>query len=206
MSKASILNIILSFLVVGGSLGGVLLGSFLERSNESLKWRRERCLEAYSEIFRSCVIVTEEADKIYGIECGSLEHNKQSEVVLEKVFEMYRLVDKAVLLAPQEVYEKLQHLTGYCGKEIGAKSVLCPKLSKSEWHKILVHDFAYLFMDALIAARNDLGLFSELYKNAGLDFINKSFDEVEEELSKGIINTEQAKLRLQEIKMKLDSM
>lgn len=196
MSETSIIAIILSLIAVGGTLGGTLLGRLLERHNETRKWRRERCLEAYTEILSSCDFVVFEADKAYGIECGSLVHNKQHEVVLEKVSEMYRTLDKAILLGSQEVHKKLSGLTLYCGAEIGAKSVMCPKLSKGEWHKIRVTDLAPLYSDCQNAARNDLEIFPKRYRIDGLA-------ELKEELSEGTISLEKAKLRLQELKMKL---
>lgn len=202
MSETSIIAIVLSLIAVGGTLGGTWLGRMLERSNETRKWRRERCLESYTEVFSSCDIVAFEADKAYGIECGSLAHKKQCEVVLEKVSEMYRTVDKAILIGSQEVYRKLGDLTSYCGKEIGAKSIICPKLSKGEWHKIRVIDFSLIFGDCQNAARNDLEVFPKLYNIAGLREIEEELEELEEELSKGTIIPEKAKLRLQELKMK----
>src|SRR3990170_7419358 len=122
MSETSIIAIILSLITVGGTLGGIWLGRMLERSNETRKWRRERCLEAYTQVRSLCDIVAVEANKAYGIECGSLAHNKQAELVLEKVSEMYRTVDKTILLGSQEVHKKINNLTLYCGKEIAAKS------------------------------------------------------------------------------------
>jgi hypothetical protein len=185
MSETSIIAIILSLIAVGGTLGGTLLGRMLERSNEAQKWRRERCLEAYTEVFRSCEIVAFEADKAYGIECGSLAHNKQAEVVLGKVSEMYQTVDKAILLGSQEVHKKIDSLTLHCGKEIGAKSVKCPKLSKSEWHKIRVTDYALLFADCQMAARNDLEVFPKLYSTAQrLQELNNELEKEEKETEK----------------------
>ena len=163
MSETSIIAIILSLITVGGTLGGIWLGRMLERSNETRKWRRERCLEAYTQVISLCDIVAFEANKAYGIECGSLAHNKQAELVLEKVSEMYRTVDKTILLGSQEVHKKINNLTLYCGKEIAAKSVKCPKPSEIEWHKISVKDFAPLFNDCLMSARNDLEIFPKLY-------------------------------------------
>ena len=124
----------------------------------------KRQLEAYTEVLRSCDIVCFEADNAYHIECGSMAHNEQKEVLLEKVAEMYRSVDRTVLLGSQGVHNKLQDLTVYCGKEMAAKSIMCPKLSESEWHKIRVTDFASLFIDCRNAARNDLGVAPSLMK------------------------------------------
>jgi len=201
MSETSIIAIILSLIAVGGTLGGTWLGRLLERNNETRKWRRERCLEAYTEVFSSCDIVAFEADKAYGIECGSLAHNKQCEIVLEKVSEMYRTVDKAILLGSQEVHEKLGDLTVYCGEEIGAKSVMCPKLSEGEWHKIRVIDLVPFFGDCRNAARNDLEIFPNLYSIAGWKELEAGMEELKEELSKGTTSPEKAKLRLQELEM-----
>ena len=121
MSETSIIAIILSLIAVGGTLVGTWLGRMLKRSNETRKWRRERCLEAYTEILTSCNIVAFESEIAYGIECGSSEHNKQTKVVLEKVSEMYRKVDKVILLGSQEVHKKFDDLTIFCGEKVGAK-------------------------------------------------------------------------------------
>jgi hypothetical protein len=196
MNETSIIAIILSLIAVGGTLGGTWLGRMLERSNETRKWRRERCLEAYTQVMNSCDIVAFEANKVYGIECGSLAHNKQSEVVLEKLSEMYRTVDKTILLGSQEVHKKINNLTLYCG-EITAKSLMCPKLSESEWHKISIKDFTPFYNECLIAARNDLELFPKLCRVEG-------FRKLKEEFSTGTISPKQAKLWLQKLKKNLN--
>ena len=164
MNETSLITIILSVIAVSGTLAGTLLGRLLERSNETRKWRRERCLEAYTEVLRSCDIVATEADKAYAIECGSLEHLKQNEIVTEKIWEMYSTIDKAFLLGSEEVQKKIGDLTSYCGKEVGAKSVLCPKLSQGEWHKIRITNLAPLFVDCRNAARRDLELFPKFFR------------------------------------------
>jgi hypothetical protein len=201
MSETSIIAIILSLIAVGDTLGGTWLGRMLERSNETRKWRRERCLEAYTEVLSSCDMVVFEANKAYGIECGSLEHNNQHDVVLEKVSEMYRTVDKAILLGAQEVNKQLGDLTVYCGTEIGAKSVMCPKLSKDDWHKISVIDLAPIFSDCRNAARNDLEIFPKRYSIARWKELEAGVKELKEKLSKATISPEKAKLRLQELEM-----
>ena len=203
MSETSIIAIILSLIAVGGTLGGTWLGRMLERSNESRKWRRERCLEAYTEILNSCDRVIFEANKAYWIECGSLAHVKQSDVVIEKVSEMYRTADKAILLGSQVVNKQLGDLTVYCGKEIGAKSVMCPKLSKDEWHKISVTELALIFSDCRNAARNDLEIFPKLYSIDGWLVLEAEVEKLKEELSKGTISPENSRLRLLELEMNL---
>lgn len=85
MSESSIIAIILFLIAVGGTLGGAWFGRLLEQRNETRKWHREYCLEAIIEALNSCHIVAFEADNAYSIECGSLEHIKQAEVVIEKI-------------------------------------------------------------------------------------------------------------------------
>lgn len=202
MSETSIIAIILSLIAVGGTLGGTWLGRVLERSNETRKWRRERCLEAYTEVLSSCDRVIFEANKAYTIECGSLAHVEQYDIVVEKVSEMYRMVDKIILLGSQEVINQLGALTTYCGKELGTKSCMCPKLSKDEWHKISVIDLAPIFSECRNAARNDLEIFPKLYSIAGLKELEAEVEEFEEEQLKGALSPE-SRLRLQELKMNL---
>jgi len=204
MSETSIIAIILSFIAVCGTLGGTWLGRLLERSNETRKWRRECCLEAYTKVLRSCRIVLSEAGKAYWeTECGTLEHANQDKVVFEKVQEMDRAVDKAFLLGPWDIQESLDNLANHCGKEIGTKSVKCPKLPEDEWHKVCVTDFVVVYGEFCNAARNDLELFPKRYRIEGIAVYNKTIKELEEELSKGTISPEQAELRIKDLKMKL---
>jgi hypothetical protein len=71
------------------TLSSVWFGSYLARGNEDRKRRRDRCLEAYSEVLRAVASVQFEADAIYcGADCETEEHPKQHGIVLEKVAEM----------------------------------------------------------------------------------------------------------------------
>ncbi len=90
----------------------------------------------------------------------------------------YSILHKAILLLSQDVYQRVFDLVDYCGKQIGSKSIKCPKLSESEWHKIRVVDLAPIYADCQHAARNDLKLFPKLYRVKGFKTLN-------EELSKG---------------------
>lgn len=159
MTETSTIAIILSLIAVGGTLVGTWLGRLLERSNEKQKWRRECCLEAYTDVLSSCAIVAFEVDHVYGIECGSSAHVKQMGVILEKVAEMYRARDKALLLGFGEAINKLHDLTFYCGKEMAEKSVKCPKISESDWNKIRIIDYTILLAEFQNAARHDLDVF-----------------------------------------------
>jgi hypothetical protein len=161
MTETSIIAIILSLIAVGGTLVGTWLGRLLERSNEKQKWRRECCLKAYINVLSSCAIVAFEADHAYGIECGSSAHVKQMGMILEKVAEMYRARDKALLLGYGEALEKLHDLTFYCGKEMAEKSVKCPKISESEWNKVRITNYTTLLAEFQNAARRDLDVFPQ---------------------------------------------
>ena len=58
-----ILLVLITAVVTGAvSISGIWLGSRLTRQNESQKWRRDRCLEAYSELVRVVELVRHESD------------------------------------------------------------------------------------------------------------------------------------------------
>ena len=97
MKDLPVMMILLALLAAAGTLAGVWLGRYLERSNEALKWRREHVLEAYTEFLRACAVVMDEADNIYHMEL-SVEHVAQGKLLFERVAEMYRLSDRVTLL------------------------------------------------------------------------------------------------------------
>jgi hypothetical protein len=118
----SILPIFLAVVGLVGTLSGVWLGNRLTRGNEERKWRRDQCLEAYTDVLHTCTIVQYESTAAYVSECGTSDHLRQASIVLEKVAEMYRAADRAILLGPQEVHKSVSELTVFCGKEVGGKS------------------------------------------------------------------------------------
>jgi hypothetical protein len=133
----TILPVFASVLGLAGALLGVWLGSRLMRGNEERTWRRNHCLEAYTDVLRACAIVAFETEAAYGMECATSDHAKQRSIVLEKVADMYRAADRASLLGPQEIRQPLYELVLFCGKELGARSthvLSCQKVSgaKSE--------------------------------------------------------------------------
>jgi membrane protein YqaA with SNARE-associated domain len=60
---SSEMTLVLPLLTIVGSLvggfGGVWLGRYLERGNETIKWRRDRLLDAYSEFLRAVDMAVE---------------------------------------------------------------------------------------------------------------------------------------------------
>ena len=95
------ISLVLITAVVTGavSISGIWLGSRLTRQNESQKWRRDRCLEAYSELVRVVELVRHESDICYlAKECGTEEHTKQAEIVFLKMAEMNRIATGPIKL------------------------------------------------------------------------------------------------------------
>jgi hypothetical protein len=146
-----------AFLVAVGTLVGVWLGSWLTRGHEQRQWRRDRCLEAYTDVLRACAVVAYEADAAYGIAPESSDRAAQSKLLLESVAEMYRVADRASLLGPSDIWEPLRALVRGCG-EIAAKATAYPKLSEDEWRKLIGTDYADRSAKFLVDARNDLAV------------------------------------------------
>ena len=106
-------------------LVGVLVGAAIstgasfwlairKEATETKNWRRERCLEVYTDILRACAVVMDEADNIYHME-PSAERVAQGKLLFEKVAEMYRLSDRVTLLGPREIHASVDVLTRYYG-------------------------------------------------------------------------------------------
>jgi hypothetical protein len=153
------LVIALALLAVAGTLGGVWLGRYLERDNESVKWRRDRALEAYSEVIRAVEGVRNAADIAYFIEeCGTEEHRKQIRLVGDKLAELLRVGQSVTLVAPTAVNVPVQMLREHMG-EVAQKSNDCPKIEKSE-RKAIMLKFSQFLTQFLSEARNDIGVHS----------------------------------------------
>ena len=123
--------------------------------------RRERCLEAYTDILRACAIVMDEADNIYHME-PSAERVAQGKLLFENVAEMYRLSDRVTLLGPREIHTPVDVLTRYYGTDIAARAHKAPKPSNDEWRGIRL-GAAPLYMKFMMQARNDLGIHEPLH-------------------------------------------
>jgi len=152
------MKVVLALVVGGFTLLGVWLGGVLTRSNEARHWRRDRCLEAYTDVLRACDTLVYESNRAYRTEFESSARLAQNEVVLDKTAEMYRASDRATLVGSDEVQKQLGALVLHCGKKIGAMSIARPKPTEDEWHKATVDDFAVLFGKFRNDARNDLGV------------------------------------------------
>ena len=160
-----IIVLITALLTALGTSATIWLGSRLTRENEDRKWRRDRALEAYSEILGAVEMVRFEADAAYiRDECETEEHGKQHIIVLEKVAELNRIQERAFLVAPDEVNAHLAALTSHVATEIGAKLSKCPKIEESE-RNTAMEKYNLLLGIFTRVARNDLDVHPPLNRN-----------------------------------------
>jgi hypothetical protein len=166
VKDSRVMTIFLALLAIagtlGGTLGGVWLGSYLERDSDALKWRREHALQAYSQLVQAVDVVRFEADRIYVGPCYTEEHIKQARVVLDKMAEMVLITHRIVLLAPESVNAELRALTDYAGHQFASRSIECPKVEKSERSALMI-GLAERLVAFRTEARNDLDVHPPLH-------------------------------------------
>ena len=154
MAEAS--TIILALLALAGPLVGVWMGRYMERSNEATKWRRDRCLEAYTDVLATCNVVLTQACNAFAMEEPTPQAIAQNTLLMTKVTEMHRAQDKASLIASRETDAALRRLTGHYFREIALRAIEIPKPSTDEWNKIIGVG-ADLYGSFAALARKDLG-------------------------------------------------
>jgi hypothetical protein len=159
MGDLPIGSIIQNIISVLGTLSGIWLGSTLTRSKEDRQWRRDRCLEAYTDVMEFCETVTNAAHKLY-LNLSD-NHTKQLEVLTEEVDKFHRATQKAALLCPTEMRATIQALVVHVDKEIATKAGLCPKMSLKEWTKVTTTDRAVIAGQFWAEARRDLDVHPE---------------------------------------------
>jgi hypothetical protein len=133
-----------------------------DAANDAGKWRRDRCLEAYTDVLRACDVVFSEAAAAYGIKCATPGHLKQAEIVIEMVAEMYRAAGRAYLLGPQEIHQPLNELVIFFGKDLCGKASALMRPSEDTWRHI-VNRYSHLYTTFRHEARNDLGVHQPLH-------------------------------------------
>ena len=136
------------------TLAAVWLGSILARSNEARNWRRDRSLEAFSDLMRASDIVRDEATVIRTMEIGTAEHAAKHKVLVDAVAEMYRLADRVSLLGGKLVRDSATTLTLHCGK-LSEEASKTPKPSDEEW-KELTSLLANLYSNFRAYARDEV--------------------------------------------------
>jgi hypothetical protein len=157
MTEASILALLGLVGTGAATIGGVLIGRYMERSNEATKWRRDRCLEAYADVLATCDVVLNEATKDWGMDDPTTPQAiAQHALLTSKVTEMYRAADKASLIGSREIGTALRRLTDHYCQELARRAII-PKPSTDEWHKI-VREAGNLYGAFLVLARKNLGV------------------------------------------------
>lgn len=122
---------------VVGSLLGVVIGAAIStvtsyllavrnEAAETRNWRRDRALETYSTFSRLVDTISLEANNAYLAECQGENHNRHSAMIVEKLSEMYRTMDRIYLLAPVELQAPLSALSKHVVGDLAAKSIQCP--------------------------------------------------------------------------------
>jgi|SRR5271166_5493471 len=146
-------SLIQTIMLACGPLFGIWLGSRLTRAREDREWRRDRCLETYTDILAACESVTTEAHRLY-LELA--DPTDQLGILVEKIAALHRATQRAALLAPKEMMSTLYALSAHTNTEIATRSGVSPKLSLNEWRKITTTDLAAIAAQFTKETRNDL--------------------------------------------------
>jgi Kef-type K+ transport system membrane component KefB len=157
MKDSPIFIIALALIAVCGTLGGVWLGSRLTRRNEDRKWRRDHALEVYSEFLSAVETVISEAGMAYGAPCGTEEHTRRREAVMDKVADMHRLSSRLILLSPDALEAPFWALSNFITSELLIMAIECPKASADE-RKASNKKLATFLSTFMVVARQDLGI------------------------------------------------
>jgi GTP-sensing pleiotropic transcriptional regulator CodY len=126
--------------------------------SEERSWRRDRALEAYVDVLKASATIQFESTAAYFAECNTEEQTRHVRSIFGAVGELHALGNRVLLLSPKEMFDDFTNLTGYLSTEIVGNSLKCPKISKTEWDRILGTDFIRVFSNFTVAARNDLGI------------------------------------------------
>ena len=104
--------IIQTLISVAAALFGIWLGTRLSRRKDQQQWRRDRCLETYTDVLRACSIMLDQGmmdwikrTQVGGELLGMPDIANQFDLVTQRSRNLYHAVDRVSLLAPTEVYE-----------------------------------------------------------------------------------------------------
>jgi hypothetical protein len=156
---AVIAPIIQTLISVAAALFGIWLGTRLSRKKDQQQWRRDRCLEAYTDLLRACSVVLDYGMVDWIKQAGGTERlaDRDSESHMDLVTKnsraLYHALDRVRLLAPIEVSKCAQELADHSMKFIQSSGVYPP--SGEEWTKI-GKEYSILYDKFKDAARNEL--------------------------------------------------
>jgi hypothetical protein len=158
ISLNQLLLVLITALVTGAfSFTGLWIGARLTRGNEDRKWRRDQALEAYSEFLSAAEMAISEAGMAYGAHCGTEDHTKHCEAVMDKVADMHRLSGRIILLAPDALEAPFSALTEFITSELLIMAIQCQKASPDE-RKVSNKKLAGLMANFMLRARHDIGI------------------------------------------------
>jgi hypothetical protein len=149
--------IIQTIISVAAALFGIWLGTRLSRSKDERQWRRDRCLEAYTDILRTCSIMLDQGMTDYLKKAEGLEHNfdwAHISLVTQNASNLYRALDKITLLSSIEICTSAKDLVDECCK-FSRVSIRADIPSNEEWEAIN-RKYVILYDNFKAAARNDL--------------------------------------------------
>lgn len=149
------LALVTGAIAILSSISSLWFGSSLSREAEDRKWRRDHCLEIYTEVLKVCETVHLESLIAYNADANSEEQEKHGRLAFEATVELHHLVDSVLLLSPKEMYDDIKNLTSHCSL-LGTKSLERPKIPRAEWDKLYGPDYSMVYVDFTAAARNDL--------------------------------------------------
>jgi hypothetical protein len=158
VSNEASVALIVAVVGVIGTMGGVWLGRLMERSNEAMKWRRERRLESYADLFAACEALLLEASRAFVMsDPQDRAVIAQNEVVMTKLTDMLRLYDKATLVGSREINPAIRSLSLHYQMNVTNGAVSWPKPSQEEWDQKVL-EAANLYRRAVDLARKDLDI------------------------------------------------
>lgn len=148
--------IIQTLISVAAALFGIWLGTRLSRSKDARQWRRDRCLEAYTDVLRTCSIMLDQGmsdwiKRVEGLEqTPDLAHLN---LVTQNASNLYRALDKITLLSSTEICNSAKSLVDQCCKFSRGSIGVLP--SNEEWNAIN-REYVLLHDKFKNDARNDL--------------------------------------------------
>jgi hypothetical protein len=152
-------SIILPVLSVVGTLSGTLigtwLGSRLTRSTAERQWRRDRCLEAYTDVLRGWSLFNMEAHRLY---LTYLTPSYDPDVHYQFLHEKLALdhaIFRSILLSSYEMNDICIQLSE-CVGTITVQANASPKLPHDDWTKLTTGEANAIAAKFMAAAQNDL--------------------------------------------------
>jgi hypothetical protein len=117
----------------------------------------ERTSLLYSEFLSAVETVISEAGMAYGAPCGTEEHTRRREAVMDKVADMHRLSSRLVLLSPDALEAPFSALTNFITTELLIMAIACPKAPADE-RNASNKKLAKLLATFMVLARQDIGI------------------------------------------------